>query len=199
MNIQTISLDVWRPFIDEAAARFGMPQSWIEAVMRRESGGRTNLDGMPITSPVGAMGLMQLMPKTYAEMRERLNLGADPYDPHDNILAGVGYLRAMYNRYGYPYLFAAYNAGPLRLDDYLLNGIPLPNETKVYLGAIVPGADLTAGTTPREASHHKSSRSNPPAIPRDSGLFFAHSDTKNAGRNSQTDGRLFVFYAPTDQ
>src|SRR5450755_4655919 len=95
----------------------------------------------------------RLMPKTYAEMRERLNLGADPYDPHDNILAGVGYLRAMYDRYGYPYLFAAYNAGPQRLDDYLFDGIPLPNETKAYLGAIVPGADLTAGTPPREASH----------------------------------------------
>jgi len=166
--------------------------------MRRESSGRTNLDGLPITSPVGAMGLMQLMPKTYAEMRERLNLGADPYDPHDNILAGVGYLRAMYDRYGYPYLFAAYNAGPQRLDDYLLNGIPLPNETKVYLGAIVPGVDLTAGTTPREASHRGPLRSTLHTRQRNSNLFFAHSNIENAARISQIDSQLFVFRAPTD-
>jgi soluble lytic murein transglycosylase-like protein len=41
----------------------------------------------------GAMGLMQIMPKTWTELRARHGLGADPYDPHDNILAGTAYIR----------------------------------------------------------------------------------------------------------
>src|SRR3546814_6466977 len=63
------------------------------------------------------MGLMQVMPGTYEDMRRAHDLGADPHDPRDNILAGTAYLRAMYDRYGYPNLFAAYNAGPGRYDD----------------------------------------------------------------------------------
>src|SRR3546814_5806816 len=92
----------WRPYILEASARFGVPAAWIEAVMQAESGGRTRLNGRPIRSPAGAIGLMQLMPGTWAEMRVRLGLGADPDDPRDNILAGAFYLRLMYDRFGYP-------------------------------------------------------------------------------------------------
>ena len=94
------------------------------------------LDGRPITSRAGAMGLMQLMPETWAELRDRYALGSNPYDPHDNILAGAAYLRELYERHGYPNLFAAYNAGPARLDDYLFNGRPLPDETRAYLAAL---------------------------------------------------------------
>ena len=60
------------------------------------------------------MGLMQVMPGTYSDLRNRYALGGDSYDPHDNIFAGTAYLRQMYERYGYPSLFAAYNAGPKR-------------------------------------------------------------------------------------
>jgi soluble lytic murein transglycosylase-like protein len=105
-------MDLWQPLIAAAAKRFGIPAMWILAVMRAESGGRATLDGRPITSSAGAMGVMQVMPETYREMRQRLSLGADPYDPHDNIFAGAAYLRDMYERFGYPALFAAYNAGP---------------------------------------------------------------------------------------
>lgn len=69
----------WRPYIAEASARFGIPPAWIERVMRAESGGRTMHRGRPTTSRAGAMGLMQLMPGTWAEMRRRLGLGADPH------------------------------------------------------------------------------------------------------------------------
>jgi len=59
----------------------------------------------------GAMGLMQIMPGTWADLRARYGLGADPYDSHDNILAGTAYIRELYDRYGAPGFLAAYNAG----------------------------------------------------------------------------------------
>ena len=127
------SVEDWMPFITEASKRFGIPSAWICAVMRAESGGQTELNGTPITSPAGAMGLMQVMPDTYAQMQSRYSLGADPYDPHDNILAGTAYLHDMYLRYGYPDLFAAYNAGPARLESFLDDGMPLPSQTTAYL------------------------------------------------------------------
>ena len=84
------------------------------------------------------MGLMQVMPETYDELRDRYSLGDDPFDPHDNILAGTAYLREMYDIYGSPGFLAAYNAGPWRLDDYLSNNRPLPDETRRYVAMIGP-------------------------------------------------------------
>lgn len=92
--------DRWSAYIAEASARFGVPEDWVGRVIEAESGGRTTLAGRPITSHAGAMGLMQLMPATWAEMRERHRLGPDPHDPRDNVLAGTAYLRAMYERFG---------------------------------------------------------------------------------------------------
>jgi soluble lytic murein transglycosylase-like protein len=131
----------WRAHIVEASARFGIPTSWIERVMRAESAGRTMLDGKPIRSRAGAMGLMQLMPATWADMRGEHGLGTDPDDPRDNILAGTAYLRAMYDRFGYPGLFGAYNAGPKRYADHLVTGARLPSETVAYISGIAPTAE----------------------------------------------------------
>ena len=129
-------IDRWSAHIEEASARFGIPESWIRRVMRAESGGRTTMDGRPITSRAGAVGLMQLMPRTWAEMRAKHGLGQNPHDPRDNILAGAAYLRAMYDRFGYPGLFAAYNAGPTRYAEHLAGGRRLPAETVAYVAAI---------------------------------------------------------------
>jgi len=126
----------WRPFIAEASARFGVPVAWIEQVMRAESGGRLRLDGRPITSRAGAMGLMQLMPATWGEMRGVNHLGGNPHDPHDNIIAGTAYLRMMHDRFGYPGMFAAYNAGPGRYAEHLATGRALPGEPRAYLAAV---------------------------------------------------------------
>ena len=134
------SVAQWRPYVDEASARFGVPVAWIEAVMRAESRGRTTMNGRPIRSTAGAIGLMQLMPGTWADMRARLGLGSDPDDPRDNILAGTFYLRLMYDRFGYPGLFAAYNAGPARYAAHLLGRARLPRETVGYLAAVAPNA-----------------------------------------------------------
>jgi hypothetical protein len=131
--------DPWRPYIEEAATRFDLPERWIREVMRVESGGREfTADGALTTSPVGAMGLMQLMPETYREVSARYDLGSDAYDPHNNILAGTAYLREMYDVYGAPGFLAAYNAGPARLDDYLANKRGLPDETRRYVAMIGP-------------------------------------------------------------
>ena len=59
---------------------------------------------------------MQIMPQTWAELRARYGLGTDPYDPHDNILAGAAYIRELHDRYGAPGFLAAYNAGPGRYE-----------------------------------------------------------------------------------
>jgi hypothetical protein len=130
--------DPWGPYIREASARFDLPDIWIRSLMRVESGGKEFLDGKLITSGAGAMGLMQVMPGTYDELRDRYNLGDDPFDPHDNIMAGVAYMREMYELYGSPGFLAAYNAGPARLDDYLSNVRPLPDETRRYVAMIGP-------------------------------------------------------------
>ncbi|HLG90087.1 MAG TPA: lytic transglycosylase domain-containing protein [Alphaproteobacteria bacterium] len=120
-------------FVSEAALRFGIPTSWITAVMQAESRGVVRA-----VSPKGAMGLMQIMPDTWSGLRSRYGLGADPFDPHDNILAGAAYLRELHDRYGAIGFLAAYNAGPGRYEDHLATGHPLPTETRVYVAALAP-------------------------------------------------------------
>ena len=130
--------------IVDAARRFGVPASWIAEVMSVESRGRANA-----VSPKGAIGLMQVMPETYADMRARYGLGANPWDARDNVLAGAAYLRLLYDRYGAPGFLVAYNAGPGRWDDYRLRARPLPSETVVYLarlGPVVGGSVLPMPT-----------------------------------------------------
>ena len=133
---QAENVDQWRGFISEASRRFGIPETWIIRVMRAESGGKTRLKGRPITSQAGAMGLMQLMPGTWASLRISLNLGANPHDPRDNIIAGTAYLRMMYDQFGYPGLFGAYNAGPGRYAAYLRGKSRLPSETIAYMASV---------------------------------------------------------------
>jgi soluble lytic murein transglycosylase-like protein len=124
----------WNPLIEQASKRFGVPQSWLRAVMQAESGGRTMLDEThKVVSSAGAMGLMQLMPQTYEDMRVAYGLGKDPFDPHDNVMAGAAYLRFLRGKYGYPTMFAAYNDGPGNLEERLRDGGLLPTETRLYL------------------------------------------------------------------
>ncbi|MSP31036.1 MAG: hypothetical protein EXR09_11515 [Acetobacteraceae bacterium] len=130
--------DPWGPYITQAANRFDVPDVWIREVMRAESGGNLFRRGELITSGAGAMGLMQVMPGTYEELRERHALDDDPFDPKNNILAGTAYIREMYDIYGAPGFLAAYNAGPKRLDDYLANQRDLPTETRRYVAKIGP-------------------------------------------------------------
>lgn len=142
--------DRYADFIAEAAERFDIPAVWIRAVMRAESDGDARS-----TSSKGAMGLMQIMPQTWAELRIHYGLCEDPYDPHDNIMAGAAYLRELFDRYGNPGFLAAYNARPGRYEASR-KGLPLPPETRAYVdklapdiarGKAEPAASLPLGTT----------------------------------------------------
>ncbi|WP_128930957.1 lytic transglycosylase domain-containing protein [Bradyrhizobium zhanjiangense] len=156
--------------VAEAAQRFGIPAAWIRAVMRVESNGDRRA-----VSPKGALGLMQLMPKTWADMRARYGLGRDPFNPRDNILAGAAFLRELHDRYGSPGFLAAYNAGPGRYEEFRDRHRPLPAETTAYVAAIVPFVDAERASGPLPlAAFSRSSWTRAP-------LFFGHVDRPSRG------------------
>ncbi|WP_420360821.1 lytic transglycosylase domain-containing protein [Agrobacterium vitis] len=133
-GVHSAVADPYAAHIAEASRRFGIPERWIRAVLRAESAG----DVRAISS-AGAIGLMQVMPDTWAELRVRYGLGRNPYDPRDNILAGTAYLREMWDRYGdMAAMLAAYNTGPARYDEYRATGRPLPAETRAYVASLAP-------------------------------------------------------------
>lgn len=134
------SVESFAPFITEASRRFAIPAQWIRGVMQLESSG----NGRAI-SPKGALGLMQIMPGTWVELSVRYGLGIDPFDPHDNIMAGAAYLREMHDRFGSAGFLAAYHAGPLRYERHLVTGKPLPSETTAYVAAVTPLLDNEQG------------------------------------------------------
>ncbi len=137
--------------VAEASRRFGIPPEWILAVMRVESGGDAHA-----LSRAGAIGLMQVMPATYAELRRDLGLGPDPFAVRDNVLAGTAYLRRMYDRYGSPGFLAAYNAGPGRWETHLSGVRSLPAETVRYVERL---AAITGPATFADP------RNTPPPLP----------------------------------
>jgi len=177
-EISNSNVDHWQSLIEAASARFGIPADWIRAVMARESAGLTALHGAPIVSPAGAMGLMQLMPGTWSDMRTRYGFGNDPFDPQDNIFAGTAYLREMFERYGFPNLFAAYHAGPGRMDAVIAGLKRLPAATKSYLESIVPVGETAPLRIEKRSSTASKSRSD--------GLFFVRKgDEKSSSKASE--------------
>lgn len=160
--------------IDEAAARFRLAPELIRAVLLAESGGRPD-----VVSPKGAMGLMQLMPPTWRDMRAALGLGEDPFQPRDNILAGAGYLRQLFDRFGAPGYLAAYNAGPGRYQRHLDGETSLPKETVDYVAKVqlrlsgTPNPAPTASMDWRKAGLFVERAADPARV---SGLFTAASE-----------------------
>ena len=126
------------------------------------------------------MGLMQIMPGTWAELRSRYHLGVDPYDPHDNIVAGAAYIRELHDRYGEPGFLAAYNAGPGRYERHLATGRPLPDETQVYVATLAPiiAGKQTDGKTVTAA--RSSASTNSP-------LFVVRTASHSSGDRSSHD------------
>lgn len=109
-----------------AAKKYDLSPLLIDAVARQESGYRVNA-----VSPVGAIGVMQLMPGT-ARM-----LGVNPRDPHANIDGGARYLRRLIDKFGgnVALALAAYNAGPARVER--AGGVPRIAETQNYVARIL--------------------------------------------------------------
>jgi membrane-bound lytic murein transglycosylase B len=176
--------DSYAALVAEAAQRFGIPAAWIRAIMHVES-----REDRRAVSPRGAMGLMQLMPETWAALRARYGLGQDAFDPHDNILAGAAFLREMHDRYGSPGFLAAYNAGPGRYEDYRDRHRPLPPETVAYVAALVPfvGDGATDGPVLVAASDPSSWMQAPLFITRSASTQPAdHATTKQPSNDAPT-------------
>jgi len=127
-----------KPFIDAAAARFGLSPAILQAYAQAESGGNPTLQGPMTRHGWRAQGAMQMAPDTYAEMAKKHNLGADPMNPADNVMAGAGYLREMTDKFGPdPETVAlAWNAGPGYAQQYLAGKKGMPEQTKELFSRI---------------------------------------------------------------
>ncbi len=177
--VRPVAADPYAAHIAKASQRFGIPEHWIRVVLRAESNGDVSA-----VSRTGAMGLMQVMPDTWAGLRVRYRLGRDPHDPRDNIMAGAAYLREMWDRYGnVAAMLAAYNAGPGRYDEYLSTGRTLPAETRAYVAALAPVIGGAAATMLPVAA--------PPRPPdwRDAPLFVMRSDDTRTAASSPSEGK----------
>ena len=141
-------------------------------------------------------------------LSRRYGLGSDPYDPHDNILAGAAYMREMYDIYGSPGFLAAYNAGPDRVDAYLSGGSPLPDETVNYVASIAPRLGHEVAASGPLASYAGASATSGVAPPAASDLAYAGGGvTEQAYQSASTvgggddrafdGGGLVTPYAPT--
>lgn len=185
-----------------AALRFGLPADWIRAVIRAESGG----DPLAL-SRAGAMGLMQLMPSTYADLRSRYGLGADPYQVQDNILAGSAYLRELHDRYGPLGMLAAYNAGPGRWEEHVRTGRALPPETARYLAKLgsaigIPALELASSPGSAAAARQDADTlfvrrgDSPAAVPHPAGSRLIAAEPAPPPR-SEHGSSVFVAVAPS--
>jgi hypothetical protein len=175
-------------FIAEASDRFAVPARWIRAVMQIESGGDDHA-----TSPRAAMGLMQIMPDTWAELSARYGLGNDPFDPRANILAGAAYLKEMHDRFGPDGFLAAYHAGPLRYEQHLAAGRPLPAETLAYVAAV--SSLLGSGHNERVAFRIRPAvpwRRAPLFIDRGAAAFTDSGSARDVQRTLQPSDRVTV-------
>ena len=175
--------------VADAARRFGIPETWIWAVMRVESGGNDRA-----VSRAGAMGLMQIMPVAWSALRTRYGLGPDPFDVRDNLMAGTAYLREMHDRYGSASaMLAAYNAGPGRYEDFVSRGRPLPAETVGYLAQLAPitGAgsvvDVAATATPDQFAWRRAA------------LFVRTARAASEAVAGQSDGQEAASALPNDR
>lgn len=112
--------------IERIAQEEGVDQALVRAVVQVESGGNPNA-----VSPKGAMGLMQLMPRTAEAMGVQ-----DPFDPEQNLRGGVRLLRGLLQEFGDVRLaLAAYNAGGPAVRRY--GGIPPYAETQKFVQRVM--------------------------------------------------------------
>ena len=153
--------------------RSGLGVDVIMRVMRAESGGDARA-----VSPKGAIGCMQIMPPTWADLTARYALGTDPFDARLNMIGGALYLAELTRRFGPAGAYAAYNAGPGRYIRYAAGGALLPAETIAYV-ARMRGEPLPDLSVPARVHWQAAS------------LFLAHvdiSESANRRAASQSTG-----------
>lgn len=145
------------PHAAEAARRSRLSEAVILRVMHVESRGRANA-----MSPKGAMGCMQIMPRTWRDLSARYRLGSDPWNARFNMIGGALYLAELARQFGFPGAYAAYNAGPARYARHVRSAVPLPAETRAYMASLSGAAPARGGDDGRVA---------PPPRWQDAGLF----------------------------
>ena len=125
---------LYNDLIEEHATRNVVSADLVRAVIQAESAFNPRA-----VSPKGAMGLMQLMPATASDFGVR-----DPFDPAENIRAGVGYLKSLLTRYSnnVELALAAYNAGPQAVKKY--GTVPPYRETRSYIARIQSSQSMPA-------------------------------------------------------
>ena len=129
--------------VDATAQRHGVDVMLVHAIIAVESA-----HNMRAVSPTGAAGLMQLMPAT-----QRAYGVSDPFNPRENVEAGVVYLRRLVDEFGTVLAVAAYNAGPGVVRRY--RGIPPFAETRAYVRAVLRTlTQLRAGYGPAKRPGH---------------------------------------------
>lgn len=134
----TFTLDQLKALADSVAAANQLDPALFGRLINQESRWNPNA-----RSPVGAMGLTQLMPDTAADLGV-----TDILDPRQNLTAGGRYLRQQMNRFGsVPLALAAYNAGPGNVEKY--GGVPPFEETQNYVSSIM-GGNFSTEAIPRE-------------------------------------------------
>jgi hypothetical protein len=119
------STTAYDPMIESAATRHDVDARIVKAVIQVESAFQPRA-----RSPKGAMGLMQLMPKTARQYEAR-----NPYDPASNIDAGTQYLKRLLAQFELPLALAAYNAGEAAVRRF--GGIPPYAETQAYVARVL--------------------------------------------------------------
>lgn len=133
-------LQQFMPVIMQASKMYGIPEGLLERQIMAESGGNPHA-----VSPVGALGIMQLMPHTAKSMGV-----TNPLDPVQNIMGGAKYLAQMYQHFGnWRLALAAYNAGPGAVSQ--AGGMPPIGETQAYVAKILGGGLPSAGSAPQES------------------------------------------------
>ena len=126
MDRVTGRLSNFDAIIKEASSKYNVQENLIKAVITAESAAKPN-----VVSSAGAKGLMQLMDGTAKDLGVK-----NSFNPRDNILGGIKYLKQMLNKFdnNVDYALAAYNAGPGSVDKH--NGIPPFAETKNFVSRV---------------------------------------------------------------
>jgi hypothetical protein len=134
--------------IADISSQFAIDRHLVKAIIKAESNYNPNA-----VSPKGAKGLMQLMPSTAKQLKVQR-----PFDPEENIVGGVKYIKGMLASYGnLDTALAAYNAGPAAVKKYA--GIPPYRETVEYVKKVLglykrykkeASSKMAVGVSPQE-------------------------------------------------